>query len=116
VAAGTRVLVIAAAVLAAAAQAQDPSTRRIETTPRIELRPPTIERPVSRRAPVEALPPLPGHEHDRRLDIELDLKARRERIEGEDPVSHYLAAAAIVVGSGIAVLAILAWAAKRRDS
>jgi hypothetical protein len=99
---------------------QDPSSRRIDPTPRIVLRPEGAEtgpRPVSRPGLADVpgrIPPPPAREQDRGLDLELDLKERREQLEGEDRTSHYVAAALVLVGSGVALLALLNWISKRR--
>jgi hypothetical protein len=118
-----RLIAIAAAagalLLAPAAPAQDPASR-IDSNPRIELRPPV--EPADAAHP----PHRPGHgldepvpairsDRDRRLDLELELKARNERLHGgSEEGTHWVAAAACVAGCGIVLVAVMMWVSKRR--
>jgi hypothetical protein len=111
-----------AALLAACAAGQDTTSRRIDSTPRILIGPPVA--PPAHAGPasgpgvaLDATPPSPKSDRDRRLDLELDLEERRDALregQGHGPGMDYVAAIACVVGSGAVLVAVLLWASKRR--
>jgi hypothetical protein len=115
-----RLAVLCAAIACAvpSSAAQDPATRRVQPDPRIEIRPIDVDAAATgpgagRPAPDE--PRAPVSQHDRALDVELDLAERRKRLWGEGILTPDFAATACVVAAGVAVLGLLLWAAKRRQ-
>jgi hypothetical protein len=105
-----------ALVTGSSAAAQDAESRRIDSTPRIVLRPPPGVPPVNLPGTVvEEAAPFPESDRDRRLDLELDLEARRDKMNQDRGTgSDYVALAACVVGSGVVLVAFVLWASKRR--
>jgi hypothetical protein len=112
------IALVCLALITAASPAQDAETRRIDTHPRIELRPPSDhpDTHLPRASASPGLAPTTRSDRDRRLDLELDLEERRRtRADGDGSGgSHYVAAVACVVGSGLVLVSFLSWASKRR--
>jgi hypothetical protein len=109
---------IAGAVMALQAVAQDPASR-IDDTPRVVFRPSADgARPLDVRlpaAPLEDARPETRSDRDRRIDLDLEVKDRRDALEGrDDGLSHWLALAAFVVGSAAILVAYLMFVARRR--
>jgi hypothetical protein len=107
---------IAAAWIASASPGQNPESRLIDDQPRIEIgRPPAVAAPADSRLPRPLRPTQDDAlrtEHDR-IDLDLDLKERRERRgEGESIESSWVAAV-IFVMAGAALLLVITWVRRR---
>jgi hypothetical protein len=113
-----RIWTIAATALwiasADAAFAQQPDTRLIDSEPKVVIRQPggdAPEIPGGGRIPP---PPDRGSDVDRNLDLELEMKERRERRDGGSATPSWLAAAVFVAAGGF-LLVLVTWALRRRD-
>jgi hypothetical protein len=105
-----------------ATQAQDATSRRIDSNPRLIFGPPPVTtsapsgpeaRPSPR--PLDRPPDTEKRERDRRVALELEGQARRDAlVEEGGTAQHYIAAIAFVIGSGLVILAVLTWASARR--
>jgi hypothetical protein len=115
--AGVMILLLASLLLAGSAP-QDPSTRTIDSTPKIVLRPPTDTIRIA-PPPADHLPSLPtaDSDRDRRLDLELDLKDRRDALRESEGASarDYAIAIACVLVAAVVIVSFLLWVAKRRE-
>jgi hypothetical protein len=110
---GIRAIVLLAAI-ASAAPAQVPDTRLIDAEPKIHVGPPPVAVPGVR--PGLPLPPPPpddrASEPDRRIDLDLDLKERRESRGGDSSSSAWLAAA-VFVAAGVILFLLVTWVFRR---
>lgn len=109
-------------ILAAiAARAQEPESRRIDTMPKLEIRPPADDASGGNADRPGGLPPDDGSpvgrpDRDRRLQLELDQKERRDALPGgERPGQDYLAVGVIVAGCGLILLLVGVWVSRRRN-